>query len=410
MNNKPIKRILTIILIFIIIGSNTTIYAKIKPVDLIKKSVYIEGRITKNYIKYKENTEEIIYYLIRNTKTNEYIPVYKLNTAKTDITTTIKIENTLNEDNILWKIMQNTYPITSKESLGVENLRIIHAATQQVIYTILENRNPQEVTMVTDTEEAKLTLKLYKQILEKVKNENQVVNTEANIYVASAKNNLFIVPCGEIEPRTVDEQMTKTPLLQVTIHNNLKQPIQGISYQLLNKEDKIIATGVTNEQGISLIKDIPDGDYFFKEINKVGEYKQYDEKIPIKITKNDTVIMYINKGEYNIIEVTKENQIITYTDKKENNIPEQNVPENQKPPTEEKEPENTKDEENNKQESIIEENKPVQDMIEDKTQEIKDKESSNEQGEINIQEVEKNNQQKISNNKEETKKLPRTGY
>ncbi|AIY74664.1 hypothetical protein NT98_4653 [Bacillus cereus] len=67
--------------------------------------------------------------------------------------------------------------------------------------------------------------------------------------------------------------------------------LKDAKFDVIDKENNVVATVTTNEKGIAEVKDLPFGDYFVKEISAPEGYIKVDT--PVKVTIDNTNVMKI---------------------------------------------------------------------------------------------------------------------
>ncbi|MBE5092247.1 MSCRAMM family protein [Bacillus thuringiensis] len=65
--------------------------------------------------------------------------------------------------------------------------------------------------------------------------------------------------------------------------------LKDAKFDVIDKDNNVVATVTTNEKGIAEVKDLPLGDYFVKEINAPEGYIKVDT--PVKVTINNTNVI-----------------------------------------------------------------------------------------------------------------------
>ena len=65
--------------------------------------------------------------------------------------------------------------------------------------------------------------------------------------------------------------------------------LKDAKFDVIDKDNNVVATVTTNEKGIAEVKDLPLGDYFVKEINAPEGYIKVDT--PVKVTIDNTNVI-----------------------------------------------------------------------------------------------------------------------
>lgn len=179
------KKFLSIsIILLIIINAFYTTYAfetGTKEVRLLKWC--------ENYFTYKDQTTYVPYVEYFNE--GNPLPAYCINpnvpgvgsdgVNAYNVTVNGKITN-----EAIWKVLINSYPYKSLEELGVQNKEEIFYATKMAVYTVLENRNPEDYSPI-DSEAARRVYQAYLKVLNLAQNCNEVLVNNDKISI-SAEN------------------------------------------------------------------------------------------------------------------------------------------------------------------------------------------------------------------------------
>lgn len=78
------------------------------------------------------------------------------------------------------------------------------------------------------------------------------------------------------------------------------EPLEGVKFSIYNSNDDLVDTVITDENGIALSQKLPYGEYYILEVESLDGYIINEEKIEVKIDKNDIFE----------IELTNEKEII----------------------------------------------------------------------------------------------------
>ncbi|WP_141498607.1 SpaA isopeptide-forming pilin-related protein [Bacillus wiedmannii] len=88
--------------------------------------------------------------------------------------------------------------------------------------------------------------------------------------------------------------------------------LKDAKFDVIDKDNNVVATVTTNEKGIAEVKDLPFGDYFVKEISAPEGYIKVDT--PVKVTIDNTNVMKIvmkntkkvENGQFNLLKKDSE--------------------------------------------------------------------------------------------------------
>lgn len=184
--NNVIKILTIIILIISVINVLCSCFAYDKQTKTIKYMGDCEL-----YLKYKDNYK-LIHYAAYEQDGKMY-PAYCLNPEFGGVGTDGRTEYEVNcnekitNENV-WRAIINGYPYKTLDELGVENEKEAYSATQFAIYTMLENRNPEDYS--SDNTEASIrTYNAYLDIVKAAKMSNESINSSLNINILSESSN-----------------------------------------------------------------------------------------------------------------------------------------------------------------------------------------------------------------------------
>ncbi len=179
------KKILSIsILLLMIINAFYSSYAftGTKEVRLLKWC--------ENYFTYKGQTTYVPF--VGYSDKNTVFPAYCMNpnvpgvgsdgVNSYNITVNGKITNEK-----VWKVLINSYPYKSLAELGVQSEEEAFYATKIAVYTVLENRNPDDYKPI-DTDEARRVYQVYLKILNLAQNCNEILANNDKISIVAVSD------------------------------------------------------------------------------------------------------------------------------------------------------------------------------------------------------------------------------
>lgn len=106
---------------------------------------------------------------------------------------------------------------------------------------------------------------------------------------------------GQIEVYKTDEE-----------NNQIK--IQGVEFEVLNADGKVVDKIVTNKDGYAISKKLPIGEYTLKEIKTDEKYTLNDEKIKVEVKYNENTSLHITnqkiKGKIQIVKISSKDSPI----------------------------------------------------------------------------------------------------
>lgn len=142
---------------------------------------------------------------------------------------------------------------------------------------------------IVEKEQSKIVLKLnkntYKSTLE-FKKKLSRVSGNSIVYSKPGNQSVFLVRNSLNLGARINVEMPKGEL-EVLKQDDEGKPIEGVSFELTNKENNLKFKGITDKEGRILIKDIPIGHYELKEIGVPSPYVVSKETYDI-IIQSDT--------------------------------------------------------------------------------------------------------------------------
>lgn len=161
--------------------------------------------------------------------------------------------------------------ITNKNGEAyVENLEI-------GMYTLKETKTKEGYNLIEDR---KLEIKWNETEIEKIENIKQK---------------------GQIEVYKVDKE-------------NTKQKLEGVIFEVLDENKKIVETLITNKEGYAITSKLPIGNYYLKEIETNNKYVLSKELIKVEVKNEEITTLNVEnqkkKGQIEIYKIDKENNEI----------------------------------------------------------------------------------------------------
>lgn len=104
---------------------------------------------------------------------------------------------------------------------------------------------------------------------------------------------------GQIEVYKVDKE-------------NKKQRLEGVVFEVLDANKKLVETIITNQEGYSITSYLPIGKYYLKEIKTGNKYLLTEELIEVEVKKEQTTTCYVEnqkkKGQIEVYKVDAEDK------------------------------------------------------------------------------------------------------
>ncbi len=112
---------------------------------------------------------------------------------------------------------------------------------------------------------------------------------------------------NEVVKREVINYRIKGSLEILKVDEDTKAPIEGVKFNILDSNKKVIKTVTTNKEGKAEVKDLLKGTYYYQEIEAPAYYEFSDKKVKFEINTNNEVIKQTvtNKKITGTIQITK---------------------------------------------------------------------------------------------------------
>lgn len=102
--------------------------------------------------------------------------------------------------------------------------------------------------------------------------------------------------------KKVTYNKNETKIMILKQEENTQIPLQGVEFDLLDKDEKVIHTGLkTNEKGEIVIDNLLPGTYYIKEMKTLEGYTLYDKLTKLEISLNETAKIIVNNSKEVII-------------------------------------------------------------------------------------------------------------
>lgn len=239
-----------------------------------------------------------------------------MNSSETKISNTVYInplDSGWQQDKLSDKYISRTYKIES------------YAPITNFTIEIKGNNLPQGLIVTDTNNNVRTTFEVNKEfkVLIPINNLKEDGGFEINVktkmetkpvlYGASPSENLqnYALTLYKYEDAngTYKEEFEKN-IAQIKIlkqEKETKKPLQGVEFQLLNKnKNPIYQSLITDENGEIILENIQPGTYYLRETKTLEGYVQYDEDIKIDITLNEIVNITVNNSKEKKVEVSKD--------------------------------------------------------------------------------------------------------
>ena len=78
-------------------------------------------------------------------------------------------------------------------------------------------------------------------------------------------------------------------------------PIEGVIFQILDENKKVVQTLITNEEGIAISKELEKGIYTIREVKTHYDYEMTNEEFEVEIIEHESTKLYRNIKIYKYI-------------------------------------------------------------------------------------------------------------
>lgn len=181
-----------------------------------------------------------------------------------------------------------------------------------VTFELLDANGEQISTAVTNVEGIAYFESLYPgnyQIREISTGENFILNSETFD---------IVVEWNKVTTKTITNSYKKGSLKIIKADEETAQPIEGVSFDLLDIDGNIVQTGTTNEQGEIFFENLVVGKYQLKETGTNQNYVINTQITDVEIKYDEMTIQNIEnerkKGNIQVCKVDKENHKIALSD------------------------------------------------------------------------------------------------
>ena len=223
--------------------------------------------LNQNLIKVEVKSEQITTLNVENEKKKGQIQVYKIDSENKEKKIEGVIFEVLNENKkVVETITTNKkgYAKTSKIPIGNYYLKEIETDDKYILSEELikvEVKNEQITTLNIENEKKK----------------------------------------GQIEIYKVDKE-------------NKEIKLENIEFEVLDKESNVVDKLITNEQGYSITKELPIGEYYIKEVKTNENYVLNEEKIRVKVEYGKIEKLELEnekiKGQIEILKISEDDNLI----------------------------------------------------------------------------------------------------
>lgn len=165
---------------------------------------------------------------------------------------------------------------------------------------------------------------IVKKIVTNEKGEAYVDNLDIGNYILKeTKTNTGYDLCENLEikiewnkvtQKVIENKKQKGQIEVYKVDSENKEKLQGVIFEVLDKNQKRVETIVTNKDGYAITSKLPVGTYYLKEIKTKDKYLLNDQLIKVEVQKDkvQTLIVYNKKikGQIKIIKISEDDNLI----------------------------------------------------------------------------------------------------
>lgn len=229
-----------------------------------------------------------------------------LNSTETQISSTIKINKNLEnwkQDSIDKNYLSKTYSVVAGANIQNYTIKLTKENASNIGGIKLTDEKNNEKTTFSPNEKFKVLIPI-KETKEagKINLEvNAKIKTKPILYGNAPSSNLqdYALTAASYEDGTgkVQDEYSKneTKIEIVKVDEETKEKIEGVEFQLLDENKKVVYTGLkSNKDGVIEISNLIPGIYYIREVNSADGYLKYEEDIKVEIKLNQQMTVTVN--------------------------------------------------------------------------------------------------------------------
>ncbi|MEG1343932.1 MAG: SpaA isopeptide-forming pilin-related protein [Clostridia bacterium] len=117
----------------------------------------------------------------------------------------------------------------------------------------------------------------------------QEISAPEGIVIDTTKHEFIVEKDNDVIIKNIINNYKKGQLEILKLDEN-KKPIKNVKFEILNENNSVIATIITNDKGIATTDKLAYGNYFYKEIEAPENFVIDSNKYPFSITQNNQII------------------------------------------------------------------------------------------------------------------------
>lgn len=182
------------------------------------------------------------------------------------------------KDQVIEKKVVNEFVKGSLKIIKTDDLK---APIANVKFEILDKEKNVIQTIVTDEKGIAISDKL------KIgKYYYREVEAPANVVIDTKEYDFRITENDQVIEKEIENKRIEGKLIIYKLDKDTKQPLAGVTFQVLNEAKEVIETLVTDNDGVARLGGLLKGKYFFKEIEAPDNYIMDTNEYAFEIVKD----------------------------------------------------------------------------------------------------------------------------
>lgn len=240
------------------------------------------------------------------------------NSNETKISNKISINKNLSswtQDSIDKEYVSKTYVVSAGTTISNYKIKINKGEASLPDGIKLTDENNKEKSQFSPNEKFKILIPI-----KNLRQEgNFKINVEAKIKTkpvlygkapdASYQDYALTAATYEDGIGSIEDNYTKntTKITAVKLDKDTKSKLQGVEFELLNEDKKVVHSNlVTDKEGKIIVDNLLPGKYYLKETKTLDGYTLYEKLIEVTAKLNQSVTVTVNNSKEEVIEVKNE--------------------------------------------------------------------------------------------------------
>ena len=225
-----------------------------------------------------------------------------------------KLQETWKQDSVDSQYVSKTYKVIAKTNIDKYTVHVTDEKGQEIEGIKITDEKNQEKEEFNANEIFKILIPIRDMTEDRTIKINieTKVETKPILYGKAPNSNLqdYALTASTYEDGTGETQdnysKNKTKLIIIKQDKETEEKLQGVQFQLLDKNKNVIYTNLeTDENGRIEIENLIPGKYYIKETRTISGYEIYEELIEVDINLNEEMTVTVNNHEEEKPEVEK---------------------------------------------------------------------------------------------------------